>query len=120
ACLSGQEAAELRRWIRGPEGRGRRGRGLEQRLGDLCADNEAAQKALLDAVRAAAQLPGEGVSGRIAPPSGEVNPVGPIETFLLAALEQLRARTVETTGAGAEFGMECALRPATEPVLEAA
>ncbi|MFN5616881.1 MAG: ATP-dependent DNA helicase, partial [Brevundimonas sp.] len=40
ACLSGQEAAELRRWIRGPEGRGRRGRGLEQRLGELCADNE--------------------------------------------------------------------------------
>ena len=121
ACLSGQEAAELRRWIRGPEGRARRGRGLEQRLGDLCADNEAASKALQDAVRAAAQLPGEGVSGRIAPASGEVNPVGPIERFLLAALEQLRARTSENaSGSGVEFGMECALRPATEPVREAA
>ena len=121
ACLSGQESAELRRWIRGPEGRGRRGRGLEQRLGDLCADNEAAQKALNDAVRAAAQLPGEGVSGRIAPASGEVNPIGPIETFLLAALEQLRARTSENGGPGGiEFGMECALRPVNEPVLEAA
>lgn len=119
ACLSGQEAAELRRWIRGPEGRGRRGRGLEQRLGDLCADNEAASNALQDAVRAAAQLPGEGVSGRIAPASGEVNPVGPIERFLLAALEQLRARTSEAAS-GTEFGMECALRPATEPVREAA
>jgi ATP-dependent DNA helicase DinG len=121
ACLSGQEAAELRRWIRGPEGRGRRGRGLEQRLGDLCADNEAATKALQDAVRAAAQLPGEGVSGRIAPASGEVNPVGPIERFLLAGLEQLRARTSENaSGSGVEFGMECALRPVTEPVLETA
>ncbi|MBA4803587.1 MAG: ATP-dependent DNA helicase [Brevundimonas sp.] len=121
ACLSGQEAAELRRWIRGPEGRARRGRGLEQRLGDLCADNEAASKALQDAVRAAAQLPGEGVSGRIAPASGEVNPVGPVERFLLAALEQLRARTSENaSGSGVEFGMECALRPATEPVREAA
>ena len=30
----GQEAAEMRRWIRGPEGRGRRGRGLEARLMD--------------------------------------------------------------------------------------
>ena len=121
ACLSGQEAAELRRWLRGPEGRGRRGRGLEQRLGDLCADNESATKALQDAVRAAAQLPGEGVSGRIAPASGEVNPVGPIERFLLAALEQLRARTSENaSGSGVEFGMECALRPVTEPVLEAA
>ncbi len=121
ACLSGQEAAELRRWIRGPEGRGRRGRGLEQRLGDLCADNEAATKALQDAVRAAAQLPGEGVSGRIAPASGEVNPVGPIERFLLAGLEQLRARTSENaSGSGVEFGMECALKPVTDPVLETA
>ena len=118
AALSGQEAAELRRWIRGPEGRGRRGRGLEQRLGDLCADNEAAAKALREALMAAAALPGEGVSGRIAPASGEVNPIGPIETFLVAALEQLRARSQEM--GGAEFGMECALRPATEPVLEAA
>src|SRR5690606_17418454 len=120
ACLSGQEAAELRRWLRGPEGRGRRGRGLEQRLGDLCADNEAATKALQDTVRAAAQLPGEGVSGRIAPASGEVNPVGPIERFLVAALEQLRARTRESGMGGVEFGMECSLRPVTDPVLETA
>ena len=118
AALSGQEAAELRRWIRGPEGRGRRGRGLEQRLGDLCADNEAAAKALKDAMMAAAQLPGEGVSGRVAPASGEVNPIGPIETFLVAALEQLRARTQES--GGADFGMECSLRPATDKVLETA
>ncbi|AQR63223.1 helicase [Brevundimonas sp. LM2] len=121
ACLSGQEAAELRRWIRGPEGRGRRGRGLEQRLGDLCADNEAAAKALQDAIRAAAALPGEGISGRIAPPSGEVNPVGPIEQFLMAALEQIRARTSEAASSGAsEFGTECGVRPATEPLLETA
>lgn len=121
ACLSGQEAAELRRWLRGPEGRGRRGRGLEQRLGDLCADSEAATTALNDAVRAAAQLPGEGVSGRIAPASGEVNPVGPIERFLVAALEQLRARTSEgATPGGAEFGMECSLRPVIDQVAETA
>ena len=121
ACLSGQEAAELRRWIRGPEGRGRRGRGLEQRLGDLCADSEAARKALSEAIRAAAALPGEGISGRIAPPSGEVNPVGPIEQFLMAALEQIRARTSEAaSSAASEFGTECAVRPATEPLLETA
>ncbi|MBX9576811.1 MAG: ATP-dependent DNA helicase [Caulobacteraceae bacterium] len=121
AALSGQEAAELRRWIRGPEGRGRRGRGLEQRIGELCADSEQATQALNDAIRAAAQLPGEGVSSRIAPPSGEINPIGPIERFLVAALEQLRARTSENaTPAGGEFGMECALFPVTEPVLETA
>ena len=121
ACLSGQEAAELRRWIRGPEGRGRRGRGLEQRLGDLVGDNEAAQKSLQQAIRAAAEFPGEGISGRIAPPSGEVNPIGPIEKFLMAALEQIRARTSEAASSGgSEFGTECAVRPATEPLLETA
>ena len=63
ACLSGQEATELRRWIRGPEGR-RRGRGLEARLGDLVADREGAQGALTAALRGAAALPGEGWSAR--------------------------------------------------------
>ena len=72
AALSGAEAAEMRRWIRGPEGRGRRGRGLEQRLSELVGDHEGAREALTAAVRAASQLPGEGWSGRIAPPSGEV------------------------------------------------
>ena len=119
AAFSGQETAELRRWIRGPEGRGRRGRGLEQRLGELVADSESARQALSDAIRAAAALPGEGVSGRIAPPSGEVNPIGPIEAFFAAALEQLRARTSESRQ-GPEFGMECALQPAIEPLIETA
>ncbi|HMN86323.1 MAG TPA: hypothetical protein PKA74_10095, partial [Bauldia sp.] len=41
---------------------------------------------------AAAALPGEGWSGRIAPPNGEVNPIGAVEAFLVAVLEQLRAR----------------------------
>ncbi len=115
ACLSGQEAAELRRWIRGPEGRGRRGRGLDQRLGDLAADREDARLALQQVLRAAAALPGEGWSGRIAPPSGEASPIGPVETFLAAALEQLRART----GPGSnELGMECSARPAIDAVRE--
>ena len=60
ACLSGAEAAEMRRWIRGPEGRGRRGRGLEARLSDVLAERETAREALDMAVRAASVLPGEG------------------------------------------------------------
>ena len=51
-----------------------------------------ASAALIEATRAAAALPGEGWSGRIAPPDGEVNPIGPVEAFLVAVLEQLRAR----------------------------
>ncbi|KAK0340564.1 hypothetical protein LTR94_030005, partial [Friedmanniomyces endolithicus] len=84
-------------------------------------DNEAALKSLQDAVRAAAALPGDGVSGRVAPASGEVNPIGPVEAFLAAALDQLRARTAQNSAlGGGEFGMECALKPVTEPVAEAA
>jgi ATP-dependent DNA helicase DinG len=115
AALSGAEAAELRRWIRGPEGRGRRGRGLEARLSEVLAERADAQGALMDATRAASALPGEGWSGRIAPPNGEVNPIGPVETFLVAVLEQLRARA-----APSEVGMECAARPAIDRVRETA
>ncbi len=127
AALSGQEAAELRRWVRGPEGR-RRGRGLDQRLGDLLPDNEVAFAALGDAIRAASQLPGEGWSARIAPPVWDGAdpedelwdpPVsrahGPVETFLAAILEQLTARADQKSE-----GMECTARPAIDAVKEAA
>ena len=115
AVLSGAEAAELRRWIRGPEGRGRRGRGLEQRLMEVLAHREDARRALQDALRAAAQLPGEGWSGRIASATEEVSPSGPVEHFLVAVLEQLRARS-----APSDIGMECAARPALDLVRDRA
>ena len=115
AALSGAEAAEMRRWIRGPEGRGRRGRGLEARLMEVLGDADEAKGALVAATRAAAALPGEGWSGRIAPPNGEVGPIGPIEHFLVAVLEQLRARA-----APSEVGMECAARPALDLVRQTA
>jgi ATP-dependent DNA helicase DinG len=115
AALSGAEAAEMRRWIRGPEGRGRRGRGLEARLLEVLGDHEEARDALVAATHAAAVLPGEGWSGRIAPPNGEVNPLGPVEHFLVAVMEQLRARA-----APSEVGMECAARPALDLVRETA
>jgi ATP-dependent DNA helicase DinG len=115
SALSGAEAAEMRRWIRGPEGRGRRGRGLEARLLDVLGDRDDAKSDLIEAIHAASALPGEGWSGRIAPPNGEVNPLGPIEAFLVAVLEQLRARATSS-----EVGMECAARPALDLVRETA
>ncbi|MDO8802273.1 MAG: ATP-dependent DNA helicase [Phenylobacterium sp.] len=115
AALSGAESAELRRWIRGPEGRGRRGRGLEARLMEVLGDRDDAKRALVDATRAAAALPGEGWSGRVASPNGEVNPSGPVEHFVVAVIEQLRARA-----APSEVGMECAARPALDLVRETA
>jgi ATP-dependent DNA helicase DinG len=118
AALSGAESAEMRRWIRGPEGRGRRGRGLEQRLGDMLGDREMAREAMQQVLHAAAALPGEGWSGRIAPATGEVNPIGPIEGFLASVIEQLRART--SSSGSADIGMECAARPALSRVRETA
>lgn len=115
AVLSGAEAAEMRRWVRGPESRGRRGRGLEMRLADLLSDTQAAVDALREAARAAAALPSEGWSARIAPPDGEASPAGPVETFLAALLAQLRARASPS-----EVGMECAARPLLDEVRAAA
>src|SRR5690606_26706872 len=43
------------------------------------------------------------------------NPMGPIEGFLVAVLEQLRARTTPS-----DVGMECAARPAIDLVRETA
>jgi ATP-dependent DNA helicase DinG len=78
---------------------------------EVLGDHDDAKGALVEATRAAAALPGEGWSGRIAPPNGDVAPIGPVEAFLVAALEQLRARS-----AASEIGMECHARPAIDLV----
>src|SRR4029077_9353471 len=92
ASLSGREMAELRRWIRGPEGRARtRMRGLEERLKDLIADDENAQHALEEAVQAASALAGEGWTQRLG-----TNPRGIGEVFLAAAYQHVRARSSNT------------------------
>ena len=124
ACLSGQEAAELRRWVRGPEGR-KRGRGLELRLAGVLGMSDAASAAMGEAIRASAQLPGEGWSGRIAPPvdpDGDLpsaTPFGPVELFLAAMLDQVRARG-EPARRGGDASSECAARPVIDAVRLAA
>lgn len=113
--LSGAEAAEMRRWVRGSEGRGRRGRGLEVRLAEVLGDRDEARAVLDQAIMAAAVLPGEGWSGRVAPGAGDVSPSGALEAFFVAVLEQLRARAMPS-----EVGMECAVRPALDLVRRTA
>jgi ATP-dependent DNA helicase DinG len=67
AHLSGQETADLRRWLRGAEaGRRSRARGLRRRVEDLVAGDDAAERALEDILIAAAALPGEGWLPRLA------------------------------------------------------
>ncbi len=107
AHLSGHEAAELRRWIRGSEaGRRRRARGFERRLGDLVAGEAAAETAMSGAIRAAAALPGEGWLGRL----GGAAAQGPAETFLARVRDQVEARQPgRDNGYSLEAGTEAPL-----------
>jgi len=111
ALLSGREMAELRRWIRGPEGRARsRMRGLEERLSDLIADDEGARHLLEEAVQAANALAGEGWTTRLG-----TNPRGPGEVFLAAAYSHVRARSQD---ADTFYSLEAEPHPMSEDLLE--
>lgn len=112
ARLTGREMAELRRWIRGPEGRARtRMRGLDERLKDLVADDEAAQHALEDAVQAASALAGEGWTQRLGG-----GPRGPGEVFLALAYSHVRARSPD---ADAFYSLEAEPHPMSDELLVA-
>jgi ATP-dependent DNA helicase DinG len=111
AELSGSEMAELRRWIRGPEGRQSRARGLNERARDLVADEEGTT-ALEEALAAAGALAGEGWLSRIG--SG---PRGPGEVFLAHAYAHARARSAD---GDSEYGIEADVRPLQPELLEAA
>lgn len=114
AWISGSEMVELRRWIRGPEGRARsRMRGLQERLKDLVSDDEAAREALDEAVTAASALAGEGWSSRIN--SGA--PRGPGEEFLAAAYQHVRARSED---ADAFYSLEAGTEPLGDQIVDAA
>jgi ATP-dependent DNA helicase DinG len=113
ALLSGREMAELRRWIRGPEGRARtRMRGLEERLKDLIADDEEAQHALEDAVQAAGALAGEGWMVRVT----GISPRGPGEIFLAEIYAHVRARSDDRD---AFYTLEAEAQPLGEETLRA-
>ena len=114
AFLSGSEMADLRRWIRGAEGRARtRMRGLEERLKDLVAEDDAAQSALDEAVAAAGALAGDGWVGRI----NNASPRGPGEFFLAAAFQHVRARS---DSEDAFYSLEADTEPLGEEILDAA
>jgi len=88
AAVSGTEMADMRRWVRGPEGRARsRSRGLEERLKDLVEGQEDAGRALENAVAAAGALAGEGWQNRLQAPHG------PGENFLSAVYQHVRAQS---------------------------
>ena len=123
--LSGLEAFELRRWIRGNEGRSRRGRGLEARIGDLLK-TDAAKDALRELIRAAAALPADGFSQRITVRTQNgmgLDPVGPIEALLVEVLAQIDVRlSASPRGRTSpdDLGGECEAHPCLEGVGVAA
>ena len=92
--LTALETSELRRWLRGPETERRRGRGLADRIGDLVADNEAAEKHLQQVLRAALALPGPGWTRRVQAGT----PEGPAEHFLALVRAQVLARAGQNNG----------------------
>lgn len=90
AHLSGREMSELRRWIRGSEGRARgRMRGLEQRLNDLCDGDPVAVSTLAEIVSAAGALAGDGWISRITSAAAR----GPGEAFLAEVWQHVHARS---------------------------
>ncbi|MEQ8602542.1 MAG: helicase C-terminal domain-containing protein [Marivibrio sp.] len=114
AYLSGLETAELRRWIRGNEGRARgRVRGLKARAEDLLGGQEAAAEALEALLDAARALPGEGWQMRLK----EGRPQGAAEAFLAAVRDLTYARA---HGRDGPYGLEIEAAEVGEAVMEAA
>ncbi|ANK81964.1 MAG: helicase [Rhizobiales bacterium NRL2] len=114
AELSGLEAAELRRWIRGAEDGARgRARGLTRRIADLIAGDDDATAALDRVTHAARVLPGFDWLTRL---KGE-NPTGPTEAFLTRLRQQVMARS---DGPDNPYGLECETDPPVPGLPEAA
>lgn len=114
AHLTGVEAAELRRWLLGPEEGGRsRARGLKRRCEDLVGGDEAAVKALEDALQAAHALPGPGWHQHVT----EGVPRGVAERFLSLARQQVYARA---PGEDGPYSLETETTPPLPGLAEAA
>jgi ATP-dependent DNA helicase DinG len=114
AFLSGQEMADLRRWIRGPEGRARtRMRGLEERLKDIVAGDDEAQSALGECIAASGALAGEGWLSRLHAGGGR----GSGEMFLAEAYQHVLARN---DSADRAYALEAETEPLSHGAIEAA
>ncbi|MFO1034018.1 MAG: ATP-dependent DNA helicase [Hyphomicrobiales bacterium] len=92
--LTAMEAAELRRWLRGPENDRRRGRGLAERVGDLVSADDGGEAMVDEVLRAAHALPSSGFMRRIQEGRGD----GPAEDFFALVRQQVLARDSTETG----------------------
>lgn len=114
AELTGVSAADLRRWILGPEGGGRkRARGLKKRVEDLMPEDEPAKTLLEDILQAAQSLPGQHWRQRLS----ENTPRGATEMFLAVCARQVMARN---TDAKSFYSLEAEVQPALPELATAA
>jgi len=119
AALSGFEAAELRRWLLGPEGGRSRARGLASRLGELAGELPELQEPLDAALAAARALPAPGWHARLheathgGAAGAEANAT---EHFLRHARAQTLARAPEDEGV---YSLEVDLHPVQPGLAEA-
>jgi len=112
--ITGWEGAELRRWLRGPEGRSsRRGRGLIERLTPVLQDAPGELDRAQEIVQRALALPGDGWLTRV----GSEAPRGAMERFLLEVRTQVRARSGDVAS---PYGLECEVIPSMPGLLAAA
>lgn len=118
AHLTGFEAADLRRWLLGPEETGKsRAKGLRRRAEELVIGNEIGIVALDDILHAARVLPGPGWTQRLGNKGLVDQPYGPSETFLSLVREQVHARASDPHG---PYSLETELYPPIPGLLAAA
>jgi ATP-dependent DNA helicase DinG len=114
AHLTGVEAAELRRWIRGAEGRrAGRARGLQERISDLITNAEQGAETLDACLQAASVLPGVGWRQRCV----ENQPQGPTEMFLACIRHFVLARS---SNPESPYDLEAALIDLPDDIIKAA
>ncbi len=118
--LTGAEGYDFRRWVLGPEdetsaprSRQRRAKGLRKRLEGLITDDSPAVKHLEDALHAARALPGPTWRKNI----GAHQPKGPVEAFLSAVRDQVKARS---TDPASTWSIECDVHPLEPHVVTTA
>jgi len=115
AHLSGQETADLRRWLLGAEeGRRSRSRGLKARLDDLTADDEKLDHLVQDVRQAAHALPAPNWRTRLTDSVGDGQPSGPAEAFLAFVRQQVYARD---KGADGGYSLECPSNPPIDGLI---
>ncbi|MGE0225545.1 MAG: ATP-dependent DNA helicase [Acetobacteraceae bacterium] len=134
AALTGLETAELRRWLRGAEGRRSRARGLRRRVEDLLASHPALEAPMEAALMAANALPPSDWAARLRQgdalhaAGGEPAPANPTEAFLQLVHQQVLARTAQAGtdprgGAGTPAyagSLQCDVFPVAPPLAAAA